>query len=74
MLGLMKSNNCMLLLHVLQKFYNNAAINNDNNVAILIPFSPFNTEVWNSWVKKSSYEIELGKMMSHFESLTHKFL
>ena len=57
-----------------KNIYNNVAINNDDNIAILIPFSPFNTEVWNSWFKKSSYEIELCKMMPHFESLTHKFL
>ena len=32
------------------------------------------TEVWNSRVAKSSYEIELCKMTSHFEFLTRTFL
>ena len=31
-------------------------------------------EVWNSQVTKSSYEIGLRKMTSHFELLTRKFL
>ena len=35
---------------------------------------PLNREVRNSRITKSSYEIELRKMMSHFELLTQKFL
>ena len=33
-----------------------------------------NQEVWNSQVKKSSYETKLREMTSHFELLTRKFL
>ena len=29
-------------------------------------------EAWNSWVTKSSYQIELRKMTSHFELLTRR--
>ena len=32
------------------------------------------TEIWNSRVTKSSYEIKLWKMTSHFEFLTRTFL
>ena len=42
--------------------------------SLINPITSAKNDVWNFRVIKSSYEIELRKIKSHFESLTRTFL